>query len=35
MDPAKVSAIKDWSYPKDKKLLQIFLGFASFYLRFI
>jgi hypothetical protein len=35
MDPAKVAAVKEWTYPKDKKSLQMFLGFANFYRRFI
>jgi hypothetical protein len=35
MDPAKVAAVQDWIYPKDKKSLQMFLGFANFYRRFI
>jgi hypothetical protein len=35
MDPTKVAAVKEWTYPKDKKLLQVFLGFANFYRRFI
>jgi hypothetical protein len=30
MDPVKVAAFKDWA-PKDKKSLQMFLGFANFY----
>jgi hypothetical protein len=35
MDPAKVAAVKDWTYPKDKKSLQMFLGFTNFYRHFI
>jgi hypothetical protein len=35
MDPAKVDAVKEWTYPKDKKSLQMFLGLANFYRRFI
>jgi hypothetical protein len=35
MDPAKVAAVKDWTYPKDKKSLQMFLWFANFYRHFI
>jgi hypothetical protein len=35
MDPAKVAAVKDLTYPQDKKSLQMFLGFANFYPRFI
>jgi hypothetical protein len=35
MDPAKVTAVAEWTYPKNKKALQMFLGFANFYRRFI
>jgi hypothetical protein len=35
MDPAKVAPVKDWTYPKENKSLQMFLGFANFYRRFI
>ena len=35
MDPSKVSAVKDWPRPEDRKQLQRFLGFANFYRRFI
>ena len=35
MDPAKVSAVKDWPRPTSKKEVQQFLGFANFYRRFI
>jgi hypothetical protein len=35
MDPAKLSAISDWESPKSVKDVQIFLGFANFYRRFI
>jgi transposase InsO family protein len=35
MDPKKVSAITDWSSPRNLKDVQIFLGFANFYRRFI
>ena len=35
MDPAKLSAVKDWPQPEDRKQLQRFLGFANFYRRFI
>ena len=35
MDPAKVAAIQDWPSPQSAKDIQIFLGFANFYRRFI
>src|SRR5277367_1375022 len=35
MDPAKVTAIRDWPEPHKKKELQAFLGFTNFYRRFI
>lgn len=35
MDPAKLSAVKDWPQPENRKELQRFLGFANFYRRFI
>jgi hypothetical protein len=35
MDPTKVAAVKEWTYLKDKKSLQMFLGFANFYQHFI
>jgi hypothetical protein len=35
MDPAKVTAVVDWTYPENKKALQMFLGFANFYYHFI
>ncbi|RVE68626.1 hypothetical protein OJAV_G00093590 [Oryzias javanicus] len=35
MDPAKVSAVRDWPTPDSRKKLQQFLGFANFYRRFI
>jgi len=35
MDPAKVAAIADWPEPATVKQLQVFLGFANFYRRFI
>ena len=35
MDPAKVSAIKEWQAPKSVKGVQSFIGFANFYRRFI
>lgn len=35
MDPAKISAVRDWSRPEDGKQLKRFLGFSNFYRRFI
>lgn len=35
MDISKISAVLDWPTPKDKKQLQRFLGFTSFYHTFI
>jgi hypothetical protein len=35
MDPQKVQAISDWEPPKNVHDVQIFLGFANFYRRFI
>lgn len=35
MDPAKVSAVTSWHVPDCRRKLQQFLGFASFYRRFI
>jgi transposase InsO family protein len=35
MDPKKVSAIVDWPEPASVRQLQVFLGFANFYRRFI
>lgn len=34
-DPSKVSAVKDWKVPTTAKELQSFLGFCSYYRRFI
>lgn len=34
-DPSKISAVKDWEVPKDKKEVQAFIGFLNFYRRFI
>ena len=31
----KVQSIKDWKHPRSVKQLQIFIGFANFYRRFI
>ncbi len=35
MDPAKVAAVTEWPCPRDKKEVQLFLGFVNFYRRFI
>ena len=35
MDPAKVYAILDWPTPRSVKDVQSFLGFATFYRKFI
>jgi hypothetical protein len=35
MDPKKVSAVLDWPEPSSVHDLQVFLGFANFYRRFV
>ena len=35
MDPIKVSGIRKWPVPNNKKELQQFLGFCNFYRRFV
>ena len=35
MDPAKVAAVRDWPTPKSVTDVQVFLGFANFYRRFV
>ncbi|KAG5721614.1 hypothetical protein E4T56_gene13151 [Termitomyces sp. T112] len=35
MDPVKVAGMTEWLEPKNKKEVQVFLGFANFYWRFI
>ncbi|XP_069460672.1 uncharacterized protein [Ambystoma mexicanum] len=35
MDPAKVTAVMDWPSPSTVKDIQRFLGFATFYRKFI
>ncbi|SAL94817.1 hypothetical protein, partial, partial [Absidia glauca] len=35
MDPLKVQAIQDWHPPTSVKELQVFLGFANYYRKFI
>lgn len=34
-DPAKISSVTDWPVPKTKKQLRSFLGFCSYYRKFI
>jgi RNase H-like domain found in reverse transcriptase len=35
IDPAKIETISKWKEPKNKKELQLFLGFANYYRKFI
>ena len=35
MNPAKVEAVLGWERPKSAHDIQVFLGFANFYRRFI
>src|SRR5688500_14260876 len=35
MDPKKVQAIQEWKSPTSVRDIQVFLGFANFYRRFI
>jgi hypothetical protein len=35
VDPAKVSAVRNWQAPTTVKGVQSFLGFCNFYRRFI
>ena len=35
MDPARVDAVSDWAEPKCYRDIQVFLGFANFYRKFI
>src|SRR5690606_9999942 len=35
MDPEKVSAIRDWKSPSNTHDVQVFLGLANFYRRFV
>ena len=35
MDPSRVKTIDDWPTPKSYRDVQVFLGFANFYRRFI
>jgi len=33
--PEKISAVKDWPIPHTKKQLRSFLGFCSYYRKFV
>ena len=35
MEPSRVAAIRDWPVPQSVKDIQVFLGFAGFYRRFV
>ena len=35
MDPERVATVRDWPRPKTFRDIQVFLGFANFYRRFI
>jgi len=35
MDPEKTSAIENWPVPKNKKQIRSFLGFCSYYRKFV
>ena len=35
MDPERIRAIKEWQPPANIHELQVFLGFANFFCRFI
>lgn len=35
MDPKKIEAIKNWTEPKEVKVIRVLLGFAKLYRRFI
>jgi len=35
MDLVKVTGVREWPIPKNKTDIQVFLGFANFYQRFI
>ena len=34
-DPDKISVVKNWPVPKTVKELRLFIGFASYYRRFV
>ncbi|XP_025270795.1 uncharacterized protein LOC112639849 [Camponotus floridanus] len=35
IDPEKISAVKDWPIPQNKKQVRSFLGFCSYYRKFV
>ena len=35
MEPSRVAAIRDWPVPRSVREIQVFLGFAGFYRRFV
>jgi len=35
MDPTKISAVADWEEPRSYRDVQVFLGYANFYRRFV
>ena len=35
MEPSRVDAVRGWEEPKTRRELQVFLGFANFYRRFV
>jgi hypothetical protein len=35
MDPDRVATVKDWPLPKTQRDIQVFIGFANYYRRFI
>jgi len=35
IDPEKIAAVREWSIPHTKKQLRSFLGFSSYYQKFI
>lgn len=35
MDPIRVKTIREWPEPESYKDIQVFLGFANFYRRFV
>lgn len=34
-DPEKISTVKDWPVPQTKKQVRSFLGFCSYYRKFV
>jgi hypothetical protein len=35
MDPKKIEAMQDWPHPKTLKILLLFMGLTSYYLKFV